>query len=81
MVDCEPAILGEVVSLALAGLPGIVLLGAGSDDADVVVVSKPTQAFGGRPQLSLHETGGLGQLLDAIRRFLPAGAPGARSST
>ena len=47
MVDCEPAILREVVSLALAGVPGIVLLGNGSDDADVVVASNPPSTFGG----------------------------------
>jgi hypothetical protein len=60
MVDCQPAILSEIVSLALAGLPGIVLLGTGSDEADVVVTSA-----------LLNDAGGLGQLLEAIHRLLP----------
>ena len=72
MVDLEPAILREIVSLALAGLPGIVLLGDGSDDADVVVASNPPSSFGGRSLLLLSEAGGLGQLLEAIHRLLPA---------
>ena len=72
MVDVQPAILREVVSLALAGMPGIVLLGDGSDDADVVVVSNPPSSSGGRSFLLLNEAGGLGQLLEAIHRLLPA---------
>ena len=71
MVDCEPAILREVVSLALAGMPGIVLLGNASDDADVVVASNPLSILGGPAQLLLNEAGGLGQLLEAIHRLLP----------
>ena len=71
IVDCEPAILREVVSLALAGVPGIVLLGNGSDDADVVVASNPPSTFGGPSLLLLNEAGGLGQLLEAIHRLLP----------
>ena len=70
MVDCEPAILREVVGLALAGLPGVVLLGSSSDDADLVVVSRPRNELGGRPQLALNDAGGLGQLVDSIRRFV-----------
>jgi hypothetical protein len=71
MVDCEPAILREVVSLALAGMPGIVLQGHGSD-ADVVVASKPASTCDGTSLLLLNEAGGLGQLLEAIHRLLPA---------
>ena len=71
MVDLEPAILREIVSLALAGLPGIVLLGDGSDEPDVVVASNTPTSFGGQSLLLLNEAGGLGQLLEAIYRLLP----------
>ena len=70
MVDCQPAILREVVSLALAGMPGIVLQGDGSD-ADVVVASNPASTSGASSLLLLNEAGGLGQLLEAIHRLLP----------
>jgi hypothetical protein len=71
MVDLEPAILREIVSLALAGLPGIVLLGDGSDEPDVVVASNTPTSSGGQSLLLLNEAGGLGQLLGAIYRLLP----------
>jgi len=80
LVDCEPAILREIVSLALAGLPGIVLLGAGGVDADVVVASTPRPGVAGRALVLLHESGGLGRLVDSIRRLLPDGELGGSSS-
>jgi hypothetical protein len=73
MVDCEPAILREVVNLALAGVPGIVLLGDGTDDADVVIASSAPVVVDGPALLLLNEAGGLGRLLEAIHRLLPPG--------
>jgi hypothetical protein len=70
MVDCEPAILREVVSLALACVPGIILLGAGSDEADVVVASTVSAARGDRALVLLNEAGGLGRLVDSVRELL-----------
>jgi hypothetical protein len=80
MVDCEPAILREVVSLALAGMPGIVLQGDGSD-ADVVVASSPASTSGGTSLLLLNEAGGLGQLLEAIHRLLPGNQTSTQEET
>jgi hypothetical protein len=73
MVDCEPAILREVVSLALACVPGIVLLGAGSEDADVVVASTEPAASGACALVLLNEAGGLGRLVDSVRDLLARG--------
>jgi hypothetical protein len=70
MVDCEPAIVREVVNLALAGLPGVVLLAPGSPDADVVVGSKAAVAARGERLFLVHDAGGLGRLLEAIRGLL-----------
>src|SRR5579859_6034137 len=39
LVNCAPPILGEVVSLALAEVPGVELISSGTLDADVVVAS------------------------------------------
>jgi hypothetical protein len=60
----------EVVTLALAGLPGVVLQRVGTQDVDVVVSSTPRPDAQAKSLLLISEAGGLGQLLDTIRGLL-----------